>query len=321
MNTRKTINWIAAITGILALVLIFLFIIFRVPDKPLSELKEKYGSKSSRYFPVQGMSLHFRDEGPATDSLPLVLLHGNGSSLHTWDSLVSSMAGKRCIRLDLPGFGLTGPHPFADYSVENQCRVIDSLLDFLQVDSCIVVGNSMGGTIAWNYALHRNTAKGLVLVDAGGFPMTAKGGNIGFTLARTPVVNQLVKYVTPRSIVEKSLRQSYGNPQQVPDAVIQRYYDLNLREGNRQAMIDRFQSVQPLDTSLIAKISVPVLILWGEKDQVIPVGNAYRFKKALPDAILEIYPELGHVPMEENPGRVAESVRHWLTLVRPASVE
>jgi pimeloyl-ACP methyl ester carboxylesterase len=241
--------------------------------------------------------------------------------LHTWDSLVSRLTGKRCIRLDLPGFGLTGPHPFADYSVENQCRVIDSLLDFLQVDSCIMVGNSMGGAIAWNYALHRNGPKGLILVDASGFPMTAKGGNLGFTLARTPVVNQLVKYVTPKSIVEKSLRQSYGDPKQVSNAVIQRYYDLNLREGNRQAMIDRFQSIQVLDTTLIAKISVPVLILWGEKDQVIPVENAHRFKKALPASTLEIYPELGHVPMEENPVRVAESIQRWLKMIRPASME
>jgi pimeloyl-ACP methyl ester carboxylesterase len=267
--------------------------------------------------PIMGMSVHYRDEGPATDSLPLLLLHGSGSSLHTWDSLVARMPDKRCIRLDLPGFGLTGPAPGGDYSPSVSGAVIDSLLQFLRVDSCIVVGNSLGGMIAWNYAAGQAAVKGLVLLDPSGFPTGNKGGNLAFRLARTPVVNQLVKYITPRSIVEKSLKQSYGNPALVTEKLVQRYYDLNLREGNRQALIDRFTTIQGADTARLQSLAMPVLLIWGELDQVIPVEHADRFMRMIPHARRVIFKNIGHVPMEEAPILVDASIRSWLMEARP----
>jgi len=258
------------------------------------------------------MQVHYRDEGSREDKLPLVLIHGTSSSLHTWDSLVILLPEKRCIRLDLPGFGLTGPHPAHNYSPQNTNLIIDELLQHLKVDSCIIAGNSLGGFVAWSYALGYPRAKKMILIDAAGFKSGTKGKNLAFNLAKIPVVNQLLKIVTPRSIVRKSLEQSYGDPSKVTDALVDRYFELNCRTGNRQALLDRFRLPFTGDTNQLKEIQIPALILWGQKDQLIPVSQADKFEAAIPRNQKIIYPELGHVPMEESPEMVAISIRNWL---------
>jgi pimeloyl-ACP methyl ester carboxylesterase len=295
-----------------------LMVIFQTPDIPVSKLKESYGRGKSRYLPVNGMSVHYRDEGPATDSLPLVLLHGSGSSLHTWDSLVILLTGKRCIRVDLPGFGLTGPHPQGDYRMSTTGIILDSVLRFLKVDSCIMAGNSLGGLVAWTYAAAHPKVEGLILLDPAGLPSEkGKGGNLAFRLARIPGLNKLLTYITPKSLVEKSLKQSYADPARVTPSLVQRYYDLNLREGNRQAFIDRFTQDLSVDTAVLRTLHMPVLLIWGEKDQVIPFSTATRFQALIPSVQLVSFPELGHVPQEESPAIVASSIRAWLLQHRP----
>jgi pimeloyl-ACP methyl ester carboxylesterase len=293
-------------------ILAVLILIFRAPDISPEKLTSKYTNDASRFLTISGMQVHYRDEGPKEDKLPLVLIHGTSSSLHTWDSLVILIPEKRCIRLDLPGFGITGPDPHRDYSIEHTVQVVDELLKTLKVDSCIIAGNSLGGYIAWSYALEHERAKKLILIDAAGFNSEKKGKNLAFQLARIPVVNQILKIVTPRSIVRKSLEQSYGDPSKVTDNLVDRYFELNCRTGNRQALLDRFKLRFTGDTSRIKEIQIPTLILWGQKDQLIPVSQADKFEAALPHSQKIIYPQLGHVPMEEAPALVAGSIRNWL---------
>lgn len=302
----------------MVLLVAMLVVVFQTPDIPVSRLKETYGGGKSRYLPVGGMSVHYRDEGPATDSLPLVLLHGSGSSLHTWDSLVIALEGKRCIRIDLPGFGLTGPHPQGDYRMAATGIVLDSVLRFLQVDSCVVAGNSLGGLVAWSYAAAHPKVEGLILLDPAGLPAEkGQGGNLAFRLARIPVLNKLLTYITPKSLVEKSLKQSYGDTSRVTASLVQRYYELNLREGNRQALVDRFTQDLSVDTLVLRNLRMPVLLIWGEKDKVIPFSIAPRFQALISQAQLVSYPELGHVPQEESPAQVASTIRAWLLQHRP----
>jgi len=294
------------------LILTLLILIFRTPDISPEKLSPKYTNDASRFLTISGMQLHYRDEGPGEDKFPLVLLHGTSSSLHTWDGLVASLPEKRCIRFDLPGFGLTGPDPRRDYSIQNTVKIVDELLQKLKVDSCIIAGNSLGGFIAWSYALVYPRAKKMILIDAAGFNSGTKGKNLAFQLARIPVVNQLLKIVTPRSIVRKSLEQSYGDPSKVTNGLVDRYFELNCRIGNRQALLDRFNLPFSGDTNHIKNIKIPVLILWGQKDRLIQVSQANKFEAALPHNQKIIYPELGHVPMEESPELVALSIRNWL---------
>jgi len=151
-------------------------------DIPVEQLKTKYTDGASKFIPVMGMQVHYRDEGPVTDSIPLVLIHGTSSSLHTWDKLVSKIsAQRRVIRFDLPAFGLTGPSPENTYSFTFYNGFLDSLLSKMKIQQCIIAGNSLGGSIAWNYAVHdSNRLNGLILLDAGGYPKKDEKGSLGF---------------------------------------------------------------------------------------------------------------------------------------------
>jgi pimeloyl-ACP methyl ester carboxylesterase len=308
----KIIKRILLVFFSVILLLALLILIFQTPDISPEKLSLKYTNDASRFFEIEGMQVHYRDEGSREDKLPLVLIHGTSSSLHTWDSLVILLPEKRCIRLDLPGFGLTGPHPAHNYSPQNTNLIIDELLQHLKIDSCVIAGNSLGGFVAWSYALGYPRAKKMILIDAAGFNSGKKGKNLAFNLAKIPVVNQLLKIVTPRSIVRKSLEQSYGDPSKVTDALVNRYFELNCRTGNRQALLDRFRLPFTGDTNRLKEIQIPALILWGQKDQLIPVSQADKFETAIPHNQKIIYPELGHVPMEESPEMVAISIRNWL---------
>jgi pimeloyl-ACP methyl ester carboxylesterase len=218
------------------------------------------------------------------------------------------------ITLDIPAFGLTGPNPQRDYSTEFYNSFMQAFLKALSVDSCIMGGNSLGGSIAWNYALsYPEAVKKLILIDASGYPTNAKSMPIAFRIARTPVLKHLLKYLGARSLAAKSIEDVYADPSRVQPEIVDRYYDMYLREGNRQALLDRMATSFHPDTYLkINTLQMPTLILWGEEDKLIPVENAYRFQKDLPHDTLVILKKLGHVPMEEDPKTTTEVVRSFL---------
>jgi pimeloyl-ACP methyl ester carboxylesterase len=299
----------------IAAVLIIALIILYKPDISAADIEKKYSDSASAFMPILGMKVHYKDEGPRTDSLPLVLIHGTSSSLHTWDSLVNRMrSSKRLIRLDLPAFGLTGGNPSRNYSIDLQVQVIDSLLTKLDIKKAIFAGNSLGGLIAWNAAIKdTNRVKGLVLIDAAGYPRKNEKGNLGFKLASIPGVARLLSKFTPRALIEKSLKDTYTDDNKITDALIDRYYELLLREGNRQATLDIFAQRRNIDPEKIKTIQQPTLIIWGEDDQLIDVHNAFAFKQDIVNSRLLVIPKSGHVPMEENPEEVYRSVQLFLT--------
>jgi pimeloyl-ACP methyl ester carboxylesterase len=288
----------AVFIGILAL-LAFLY----KSDIPFEELKNKYTNEQSKFINIQGVNVHYRDEGNQNDSTPLVLIHGTSSSLHTWDSIVPALSNKkRLIRLDLPAFGLTGPHPQRDYSIDFYNQFINAFLNAIGVQQYIIAGNSLGGSIAWNQALaYPDKVKQLILVNSGGYPKKNEKGNIGFKLASTPVVGDVLLKFTPRSIIRKSVEDVYSDKTKVSEVLVQRYFDLLLREGNRQATLDIFKQRKFGGSEKIKNIQTPTLIIWGEDDQLIDVSNAYLFQKDIRNSQLVIIPKTGHVPMEENP--------------------
>ena len=294
--TKKIV--LVVFLGILAL-LAFLF----KSDIPFEELKNKYTNEQSKFINIQGVNVHYRDEGNRNDSTPLVLIHGTSSSLHTWDSIVPALVGKkRIIRLDLPAFGLTGPHPQRDYSINFYNQFIDAFLNAIGIQEYIIAGNSLGGSIAWNQALaYPNKVKQLVLINSGGYPKKNEKGNIGFKLASTPVVGDVLLKFTPRGIIRKSVEDVYSDKTKVSEDLVQRYFDLLLREGNRQATLDIFKQRKFGSSEKIKNIQTSTLIIWGEDDQLIDVSNAYLFEKDIRNSQLVIIPKTGHVPMEENP--------------------
>jgi len=284
-------------------------------DIPLETLKSKYTTAASAFVDVMQMQVHYRDEGNKNDSLPLVLIHGTGASLHTWEESVKLLTDSfRVITLDLPAYGLTGPNPKRIYSQAFYVQFIDEFLKSIHVNKCIIGGNSLGGAIAWNYTYeHPTKVEKLILIDAAGYPMISESKPIAFTLAQIPVLKHMLNYITPRFLAKKSVMNVYDDPTKVTEKVVDRYFDLFLREGNRQAFVDRMNfSTYPDHLTRIRSIKTPTLIIWGENDKLIPIENAQKFHADLPNDTLVVLEKTGHVPMEENPNRTVDAIRLFL---------
>ena len=287
----------------------------RVPDRPVDELKARWAPAPSQFVPIAGMQVHLRDEGPRGDRTPVVLLHGTSASLHTWDGWAEALKDShRVIRYDMPGFGLTGPAPDGNYAIENYVAVVLAVLDQLEVKRCVLVGNSLGGYVAWATAvLHPERVERLVLIDASGYPYQSRSVPIGFRIARTPVLNRLMRDVLPRSFVEKSLKNVYGDPSKVTPTLVDRYFDLTARAGNRRALAERFRQTQPGPLAArVPELRLPTLILWGGRDRLIPPEFGDRFHKEIAGSTLVRFDDLGHVPQEEDPARTVAALKEFL---------
>jgi len=292
------------------------FTVYGQKDIPVEKIKAKYGNAASQYLPLMGMQVHYRDEGNPADSTPLVLIHGTSSSLHTWDSLVAIMLTqnkKRIIRFDLPAFGITGPNPENYYAGDYYVRFLDSFLNVMHIQKCALAGNSLGGSIAWRYTVaHPEKIDKLILIDASGYPLKNEKGSLGFKLATIPIINNLLLVVTPKFLIRKSLETVFYDNQLISDAIVTRYYEMLLREGNRAATLSLFKNRTSISAEPIKTITRPTLILWGDQDQLISVDNAYLFQKDIQGSALTIYKNVGHTPMEEAPQRVAASLESFL---------
>ena len=309
-SVRTTLLILFSVVVLISLISVF----FGYSDIPIDDLKDKY-AQSSSFMEMDGMNVHFRDEGESDDSVPILLLHGTGSSLHTYDDWAAALKSSyRVIRLDLPAYGLTGPFPEHNYSMDNYVKFLTHFLAGMGIDKCILVGNSFGGNVAWNFtAKNSDKVDKLVLIDASGYPLHSKSVPIAFRLARAPVLKNIFTFISPRFIVRSSVENVYADKRKVTDALVDRYFELSLRKGNRQAFIDRFS--MELDTTAhlkIPEIQQPTLVLWGDQDLLIPVEVAHRFHRDLPNDTLVIMNGTGHVPMEESPEESVEILLSFL---------
>jgi pimeloyl-ACP methyl ester carboxylesterase len=237
--------------------------------------------------------------------------------LHTWDAWTKELTKNyRVIRMDLPAFGITGPNKNADYSIKAYTAFLDQFLTKINVDSFYLVGNSLGGNIAWNYtAEHPKKIEKLILVDASGLP-TNKPQPAIFKMAKTPVLSSLFLYVTPKFFIKKNMKEVYGDKSKLTDSLVTRYHKMALRVGNRQAFIDRakidFKLGAKVNVDKLKSIQTPTLLIWGAKDTWIPLDNGKRMDRILPNSKLVVLENSGHVPMEENPTESVEILKAFL---------
>jgi pimeloyl-ACP methyl ester carboxylesterase len=314
---KTLIKSLAGLLGLIVVALLLGVALSWAPDRPVSTLTSSWAPAPSQFLMINGMSVHLRDEGPRDDPQPIVLLHGTSASLHTWDGWVAELKGqRRVIRLDLPGFGLTGPSPDKDYSLAHYVRFMTMALDALKVQHCVMVGNSFGGAVAWETALALpQRVDRLVLVDSAGYPPRADSVPIGFRLAQIPALQPLIQQILPRSMVASSVRNVYGDPSKVTPELVNRYYELTLREGNRAALHERFkQSRGGEHASQISLIKQPTLIIWGHEDHLIPQVFGERFHTDIAGSQLIVLDGLGHVPHEEDPARTVAALKPFLSL-------
>lgn len=289
------------------------------PDLPLEDLVERYAPSPSQFLTVQGIQTHYRDQGQGQ---PIVLLHGMASSLHTWEGWVAALSPTyRVISIDMPGWGLTGPDPQKRYRIEDQVAFVAAFLDSLGIEKCVLGGNSMGGWFSWNFALqHPERLLGLLLVDAAGVPEAATGSTASakrpsyFKLTEQSWLQSYARVATPRIIYKKMLQQVYVSDSLITRPLVNRYYHLMRREGNRQAFLDRAKQrgTGPSSFEALSQLQLPVLIIWGEADPWIPLEHASRLQQQMPQAVVVTFPGLGHVPMEENAAATVQPVQRFL---------
>ena len=286
------------------------------PDRSRAYLEARYLRSPHDFVDVAGMRLHVRDDG-GRDAPALIMIHGFASSLQTWEPWAKALSPDfRVIRFDLPGSGLSAPDPTGDYSDARSVDVVLALMDRLHLERATLIGNSIGGRIAWRFAAaHPGRVDKLVLISPDGF------ASPGFEYGKPPVVPAsmaLMRYVLPKPLIKASLKPAYGDPSTIRPETVTRYYELMLAPGARTALLERMkQAVLTDPRPFLHRIQQPVLLLWGERDGMIPVANSRDYLQALPNARLVTYPRLGHVPQEEDPGGSTEALRAFLLSDRP----
>jgi len=282
-------------------------------DRSVADLAQRWAQPPSAFVDIDGMQVHVRDEGPRDAARTIVLLHGTGNSLHTWDAWARRLKERdRVVRLDRPGFGLTGPSPSGDYTMEYYAGFMRRFFDRMDIERAIVAGNSAGGHVAWRFAVAEpSRVSGLVLIAAAGYPKTVPPA-IGFRIAMSPV-GSFVLHVLPKSFMANSIRRTYGDATKVTQEVIDRTYEVVMRTGVRAALGPALRQGRAAnDAALIPKIAAPTLILWGTEDSVLPLADADRFKADIAGSELVVFPGVGHLPQEEAPQETLAALQCFL---------
>jgi pimeloyl-ACP methyl ester carboxylesterase len=307
---------ILVFAAILIFAVIGLLVVFSDPDVRDLEAREKYANPPSQFITLpSGATVHYRDQGQR-NAPTLVLLHGSIASLHTWEPWVNQMGDQfRIISLDLPGHGLTGAVPSDDYSQEAMTGFVNEFTTVMNIQRFALAGNSMGGAVAARFAIrHPERLTALVLVNAAGMPTrTARDAGLGFTIARLPVIQNVMLYVSPRSLFEQGLKKAFSDDALVTQEMVDRYWILNRKTGNRAATLKRFQT--PVDNVVqenAERITTPTLILWGDQDSLTPPDIGQAYNAAIKGSRLVVFRNTGHVPMEEVPEQSARVVREFL---------
>ncbi len=281
------------------------------PDLERAELEKRYFSSSPQIIDVDGLKVYYKETGPQ-GAPTLLLLHGFGSSLQAWDDWSLKLEQKyRVIRLDLPGFGLTGASPANDYSEEKDLAILTYFADKLGLEKFSVMGHSMGGKMAWSLAASQpERVQALVLMAPDGFPETK---DIGTKPYEVPAIMGLIKYVLPKYLVRKSIEPAFVQADALNDALVNRYFDMLRAPGVRGAILERSnQTIYTDPVPRLKAIKAPTLLIWGEHDQMIPSTNAQSYANVLSNSTTVLVPKLGHLLQEEQPEKGLTAVMQFL---------
>ncbi len=285
------------------------------PDRQIGPLVAKWATEPSTFIELDGMQAHIRDTGPRNDPVPIVLLHGMASSLHTWEGWQQELQKtRRVISVDLPGFGLTGPSPQGEYHIDAYTRFVLRLLDSLGVKRVMLVGNALGGEVAWQTAiLAPERVRKVVLIDSDGYAQSTLSMPLAFQIATARGWRWIAERILPRAVVESSVRSVFGDPSKVTPERVQRYFELSLRVGNRRALFQRMDQAQwGANSHMIRRVQQPTLVLWGLKDGMVSPANGPQFCREIQHCTLVTFPELGHIPQEEDAAQTLKAALPFL---------
>ncbi|MCS6948278.1 MAG: alpha/beta hydrolase, partial [Steroidobacteraceae bacterium] len=279
----------------------------------LPTLKARYELPNSRYADIDGVRVHYVDEGSGP---PVVLVHASFMSLHSWDALAAALRPRyRVIRFDQLGAGLTGPDPANDYSQQHNQRLLDGLTRKLGLERFALLGTSSGGITAFHYAAaHPERVTRLILVNSAGLPRTPA------TDPNRPRGGALLRWYRSqyqsRAYWRDSLRRQFTSGIEPPAALVDRVYDLNRRDTLRHeapAIMRAFRTGEP--QQVLARVTAPTLILWGLDNITVAHLEADVFQHWLVQAptLLKKYPRVGHYLYHEIPDEFARDVEAFLS--------
>jgi pimeloyl-ACP methyl ester carboxylesterase len=281
------------------------------PDLSREALLQSYSRAGTYPVKVGEQSVFVQDSGPK-DAPSLVLLHGFGASLQTWDAWADELEkDRRVVRIDVPGFGLSGPAANNDYSDAADVARLLALLDQLGLQQVALGGHSMGGRIAWNFAVaHPERVSHLILVSPDGFPDPNSTSENTYKVS--PMLG-LMQFSLPAWALKMGVAPAYGDDSLLTPQVMRRYQDMLRAPGVRSAVIERMRQSRNIDpVPLLQSLKMPVLLVWGEKDAFIPISNAQDYLKVIPQATLVSIPNAGHVVHEEAPMVSVQAVQAFL---------
>lgn len=331
---RWIISGLLALIGLATLIAIGGYFVLKRPDIPYESLAARYENASSRYVDLPGgVRMHYRDEGDP-NAPTLLLIHGFAASLHTWEPWVERLAtgenrigDYRIISIDLPGHGLTRAPAGYQASIHGYRDEIAAFAQAQGLARFAIAGNSMGGHIAWEYALsHPGQVSALILVDSAGWPDTSgpsDNGAIIFRLLENPMTASILRDLDTSRLIRQGLESAFpARPELVDDAMVARYSDLSRAPGHRDIIlgIRRDRESRPDATpERLAALQLPVLILHGTDDRLIPFTHAEQFRDAIAGSRLIALDSIGHAPQEETPDETAMAVHEFLYQIEESS--
>jgi pimeloyl-ACP methyl ester carboxylesterase len=263
----------------------------------------EFTDSTSEFVDLDGMRVHYRRAGHGQ---PLLLLHGSGWSLHIFDPVVALLMDRfDVIRLDLPGFGITGPRPDRDYSIGAYVSFLDRFADAMALDRFLIAGHSFGGQIAWTYArAHPDRLTGMVLMNSTGYP--DKQVPLVLRLAAHPLTQPLVRRLGSRAGTARNLARLVGpGSTVVGDAMVDRVHALGSRPGARDALIDFASTDQPDRSAELADITIPTLVVSSD------LVDGQHFTRDIPDSTEVVLPNVGHLMPVEAPDAVSRAITEF----------
>lgn len=316
----RLLSGLLMLVGLIALILVGGYFALRRADLPYETLAARFETATSRYADLPGgVRLHYRDEG-ASDGPALVLVHGYAASLQTWEPWVARLGEQhRIISIDLPGHGLTRAPAGYDASIEGYCDLLAAFAEAQQLDHFALAGNSMGGNVAWEYALaHPAQVDALILVDSAGWPATNEEQEqqpLIFNLLRNPIAGPLLRNLDNTQLTRQALETSFVDQTRITDQMVSRYVDASRAPGHREILLDLMLTRHSRNFATperLAPFTTPTLIIWGDQDKVIPPRHAELFRNAIAGSEVLMLENVGHVPQEEEADASATAAQEFL---------
>jgi pimeloyl-ACP methyl ester carboxylesterase len=288
-------------------------------DRPTHALRARYATEGSRFIRLRGgVTMHVRDEGPR-DAPVVVLCHGMVGDMAMWDATAEALRQHyRVVRCDWPGHGLTVAPDDFEPTVQRCVELVRDLLDALGIHRVVLVGQSLGGDVAWRYVLAEPShVAALVLVDASGWNdrrMAYRAAALALPVLRLRVAQRLLGRLDPGPFVYLASRIT-SFPDRIPRGAVKRYRALMLHPGHRTLMarwLGGWNARSKASRHALSQIGCPTLVVHGALDLAVPVVDATAFASTVGRSELHVVRHAGHLTPMTHPRRLARIIQRWI---------